>query len=387
VSLPPWAYPEGLTLARRVDIGLDSGSQVDTAALMARKKKPMAKKYIAKKHTWKKLLHRKSSNSKVRPWKRKRGVVVAIIVIGLSVAALALFVPSSPWALSASGSYNWPIKPFNQQHPIRGKFGDPRISTKHIDSPGKGSLSFHSGVDIAAPDGTAVYAVRPGEAHVENPYHIAVVENAGTKDQIIFGYWHIKLAVKAGQVVSEHQLLGHILAGYGHVHFSEKLGGKYVDPLRRGGLTPYYDHGKPTIQSLFFYKNSVYRNLDGTTIGGKVGLVVNIFDNPPIATSWPLDVLTPSLIQWKLVNSKGYAVISTRTAVDFSDYYTAPLTSVYAPGTIQNGPKQRAVYNFWLSKSINTTSLANGGRYKLTVTASDNRGNTTTQSFMFKVLN
>ena len=44
-----------------------------------------------------------------------------------------------------------PVKPFDEQHPVRGFFCDPRIGAK-------GSKAFHFGVDVAAPDGTAVAA-------------------------------------------------------------------------------------------------------------------------------------------------------------------------------------------------------------------------------------
>jgi len=79
------------------------------------KRKKMAKK---KQTVWKKILHHNSSNSKAgpckpckpscKPWKRWVGrhkkVVTAVIAIGLCVAVLAFFVPSSPVALLKSTS-------------------------------------------------------------------------------------------------------------------------------------------------------------------------------------------------------------------------------------------------------------------------------------------
>ena len=70
----------------------------------------------------------------------------------LAIAAVALAALVVP---AGAGAYSWPLKPFNRAHPIRGAFGDPRY---HLDT--EGSLSaFHFGVDIAAADGTRVYAV------------------------------------------------------------------------------------------------------------------------------------------------------------------------------------------------------------------------------------
>jgi hypothetical protein len=284
--------------------------------------------------------------------------------------------------------YNWPIKPFRRQHPIRGTFDDPRISTKLIDSPGTGSLSFHFGVDIAAPDGTAVYAVEGGLVDIRSKYpnDVAVVSRSGGhKGRLVFGYWHIRPVVENRQVVQEHQLLGHILAGYGHVHFAERLGGKYVNPLRRGGLTPYRDYGKPTIESAYTYQGGEYQDLKQATVGGTVGLVVNAFDTPVMKTPWSLERLTPTVIRWKLVDAQGM-VLQDHVAIDFNHHYTVPLTSVYAPGTIQNGPNQMGVYNFWLARNLDTIQLTNGV-YRLMVSASDIRGNRSVRTFGFKISN
>src|SRR5262249_10505266 len=68
--------------------------------------------------------------------------------------------------------YPWPIRPFHEQHPIRGNFGDPRtISTDAfgIDGLGlPGDYSFHNGVDISALAGTPVYPVVSGIAYWRN---------------------------------------------------------------------------------------------------------------------------------------------------------------------------------------------------------------------------
>jgi hypothetical protein len=285
--------------------------------------------------------------------------------------------------------YSWSVKPFGEQHPIRGTFDDPRISTRHIDSPGTGSESFHDGVDVVAPDGTAVYAVEGGLVHIRpnRPTDVAVISWLGrSRSRVTFGYWHIQPVVKNRQVVQEHQLLGHILAGYGHVHFDERLGKKYVNPLKRGRLTPYCDHGRPVIVSASSYRGGQYQALGEGSLSGRVGLVVDAFDRPPMRTPWPLVELTPSLIRWKLVDGLGNVVVPVHTVVNFSRFYTEPLTSVYAPGTLQNGPHQRGVYNFWLARRFDTTKLANG-TYSLVVSASDIRGNRSVRTFGLEVTN
>src|SRR2546430_8608642 len=66
-----------------------------------------------------------------------------------------------------SHSYDWPLKPFDRAHPVRGFLNDPRIYQR--------SEAFHFGIDIVARDGTAVYAVEAGRVFFDSPTAIAVV--------------------------------------------------------------------------------------------------------------------------------------------------------------------------------------------------------------------
>ena len=125
-------------------------------------------------------------------------------------------------------TYSWPLEPFDQPHPVRANFNDPRISGE--------SRAFHFGIDISAPNGTAVYAVEPGIVHLEDARAISVA--AGDTE---FGYWHVVPAVQARQQVAKHDLLGHIDAPWLHVHFAERRSGSYRNPLRAGALAPWND--------------------------------------------------------------------------------------------------------------------------------------------------
>ena len=90
-------------------------------------------------------------------------------------------------------SYGWPVKPFDEQHPVRGFFCDPRIGAK-------GSKALHFGVDVSAPDGTPVYAVAGGTVHSEGAQNVGVVTGSGRSH----GYWHIVKRVQHGQRVRKH---------------------------------------------------------------------------------------------------------------------------------------------------------------------------------------
>ncbi len=65
---------------------------------------------------------------------------------------------------------------------MRGYFNDPRISGS--------SRAFHFGIDISAPNGTPVHAVRGGIVHLEGTRSLSVADG-----DVDFGYWHIIPAV------------------------------------------------------------------------------------------------------------------------------------------------------------------------------------------------
>ena len=111
------------------------------------------------------------------------------------LGALALLAPA------AASAYGWPIKPFYQQHAIRGYFNDPRLSGPET--------GFHFGVDISAPDGTPVYAVEPGRVRVRTrAMAVSVFPKRGGH---LLSYWHVVPAVATNQRVRRHQLIGHVV--------------------------------------------------------------------------------------------------------------------------------------------------------------------------------
>src|SRR3977135_1050214 len=106
-------------------------------------------------------------------------------------------------------SYSWPLQPFDKPHPVRAYFNDPRISGQ--------SHAFHFGIDISAPNGTAVFTVEAGIVHLEDPRAISV--KTGEHEH---GYWHVVPVVSHLQQVAKHELLGHVDAPWLHVHFAER---------------------------------------------------------------------------------------------------------------------------------------------------------------------
>jgi hypothetical protein len=270
-----------------------------------------------------------------------------------ALAPPATVQPRTPQGAPRPYSYRWPVKPFSKQHPVRGFFGDPRIAN-HGDS-----RQFHFGVDISAPNGAPVYATLNGTAYVHS-LHSTTVEVVDS-DGVEFSYWHIVPTIRSGQrVVAYETVIGRIEEPYGHVHFSEKRDGRYLNPLRSGAMGPFVDDTTPSVRSV------VAR--DGL-------LVAETYDETPLAVPRPwydLPVM-PALVRWRLLDAQGRVAIGWNTAADFR--LTIPRASEFderwAPGTMQNHVRAPGRYKVVLSRSLGGLR----GRYVVEIAVSDTRGN------------
>jgi murein DD-endopeptidase MepM/ murein hydrolase activator NlpD len=300
----------------------------------------------------------------------------------------------------APGSYVWPVKPFDQSHAVRSTFGDPRT---WFDGPptaatlygGGGSFSFHQGVDIVVPDGTPVYPVRSGVVTLSSAMKVFVDAGAGSSEQ----YWHIVPAVHRGQhVVASVTVLGRVRRSYGHVHFTELIGGRAVNPLAAGHLTPYDDGTSPRI-------GPVELRLPGTStmvlpelVRGRVEVGVSATDRPDHGAlgTWTDMPTVPALITWRVERaSDGKTVVGEQTAFDVRKH--VPLQKdfwgVYLRGTRQNMPtfkqhrywRQPGLFVFRLG-ALDTRRLPDG-IYTIVATGSDIRGNSASARRILTIYN
>ncbi len=282
-------------------------------------------------------------------------------------------------ALAAPGpalAYGWPVKPVDEPHPIRGFFDDPRVAHGREEL----SRAFHFGVDIAAPDGTPVYAVERGTVN-RHAHNVAVTTAEGR----IFGYWHIDPVVRSKELVRTHQLLGRVQAGWGHVHLAESIDGEYLNPLRFGGLEPYVDDTPPTIAAIMLLRDG--RLVDIAHVTGVVDLEADAYDTPVPEPrgAWSSSRVTPALLRWRVV--AGLAEEGPwHVAADFRFVLLpdALFSLVYAPGTHENRALRPGRYRFYLEQGFDTRSLPDGF-YRLEVSAGDMRGNTTTSALPFRI--
>ena len=289
------------------------------------------------------------------------------------ICVLLLLVSTLTVPGSAS-AYSWPLKPFDEQHPIRAYFDDPRIQFA--------AVSFHFGIDICAAEGTPVYAVAAGTAHVHSD-NVAIAEGGH-----VFGYWHVKPSVAQDSYVHLHQEIGTVMPHWGHVHFAENVGGVSLNPLRPGALEPYADTTSPTIADITADVEG--KPLDSRRVTGTVGLVATAYDTPPPPlppAPWTLSRVTPALLKWRIL--RGSTVVRPwRTAFDFRDSLLPPelFWTVFAPGTTQNRANHPGHYRFWLTRGWDTRDLPNG-LYRIEVAAHDTQGNSGTASTLLRVAN
>jgi Peptidase family M23 len=305
----------------------------------------------------------------------RRAPLLLAVLVALAVPAAA---GSHPNARRVAG-YPWPLKPFDREHPVRGNFDDPRVEFVGDEL----ASNFHFGIDIAAADGTPVYAVAPGIASRHRDY--VDVLTASGRD---FGYWHVAPAVKDRHAVKQGQLLGHVLPGWGHVHFAENLNGVYVNPLRRGALTPYVDTTPPTVEAVTIARAG--RTVNPAKVSGIVDLTCDAYDVPEVDPPWPWQQtrVTPALIRWRIVGADGRPATRWKTAVDFR-FALLPdglFSLVYAAGTKQNRASRPGRYVFYLDEGWSSARLPDGS-YRLVVGAWDTRGNGGYGSLPFTIAN
>jgi hypothetical protein len=264
--------------------------------------------------------------------------------------------PCSAGCRPYGAEVGWPLAPFHAQHPIRAGLNELRADSLHV------------GVDIQARDGSAVYAVQPGVARVLAP--------SGPNARVQVGdyiYWHITPRVWTGELVIPFEtVLGTVMAGYGHIAFSELgAGGQYVNPLRPGGtvLEPYVDRARPVIGA------------PSVAAGGQVIVAAYDPQNYVRRTTYLTPVLAPAAIAYRLYDTHGSAVTPLEWALrgtHLLSYLERSL--IYAPGARAPGyacfATQPVCVPDWIYRVAGGLApplpprLATG-RYRLTVYAWD----------------
>lgn len=122
------------------------------------------------------------------------------------------------------------IRPLKNMYSISSGFGrryHPILKT----------LRAHTGIDIAAPKGTPVYATADGTVTNENPgggYGMVIVISHGYSYKTLYAHLS-KKAVKPGQKVKRGQVIGYVgstgMSSGSHLHYEVIKNGKHVNPV------------------------------------------------------------------------------------------------------------------------------------------------------------
>jgi hypothetical protein len=192
--------------------------------------------------------------------------------------ALSLLIVGPLPAQTDTTTHGWPAAPFFSSHPSTGVFGEFRntLSSDH----------FHNGLDIPMPDGSPIYAVYNGtitsigttagsgdNAYVRVQYSVSGLSKSDA-------YVHIgpNPLLRMGDPVTAHQtVLGTILPGLGHVHFTNGLSGAEINPIRpAGGFAPYIDNYPPKIRWARFFVDETDVEFLGGRLSGAVDIRVHV---------------------------------------------------------------------------------------------------------------
>lgn len=298
--------------------------------------------------------------------------------------------------------HGYPITPFSSTHPITGVFCEFR-NTGSADH-------FHNGTDIPMPDGSPVYPVYSGtvvslsptgtDAYVRVRYNVSGLIKSDA-------YVHINPnpLLQVGDSVYAYQtVLGNILTGQGHVHFTNGYVGAEINGIRpNGGLTPFIDIYRPGIRSVRFFIDGTNTEFQNNRVSGSVDIRVQIADttagNPGGISSSTINNGT-YIAGYKILSADRLTVVyePPSAGVRFR-FDTKPndtyVGNVFAPGS-DLSTHIYAVTNGDGADYINNTRIVNNnawntlnvpvGNYVAMVFAQDTRSNADTAYVAIQVI-
>jgi hypothetical protein len=326
-----------------------------------------------------------------RTYSAHRALAALAVSLGLALlgaVGIGAVAQAGTSSEGCAGSYGWPVKPFDQPHPIRGSFGDPRTifhgpPTRRTLLTGDGGFSFHQGVDVSAPNGARVFAVAGGT--VVDVTHDRIRVDCGNGRA--FEYWHLQASVHVGQrMTAGETFMGTVRRPQQHVHLTQLQDGHAVNPVAPGRLTPYTDTTTPRVLDISIRQTETGSDEMPQFIRGDVLFIAEAVDTPalPVPGIWNGLPVTPARVSWRIERWTGRVVVPERVARDVRESLPSNdrFWSTFARGTCQNmsvfghhySYLQSGRYVFKLTAQPFDTRELPDGVYNLVVTAEDIAG-------------
>ncbi len=170
-------------------------------------------------------------------------------------------------------AYDYPMKPFNRQHKVIATLAESRGDR------------FHTGVDISPKTTVStdsfwlVYSLR-SDTILRYNYPADTFTNGVFDDDGIYWYLHLTNRVADSTFVTAFvDTIGRIYASKTHCHFIEKDStGRYINPLRSAGLSPFTDTTSPIIESVSFKRQGSSVHLNKDSLNDTVDIVIRVYD-------------------------------------------------------------------------------------------------------------
>lgn len=200
-------------------------------------------------------------------------------------AILSLFTSFLLYGQTDTIKYKWPYDPMTSARTIGGTFAEYRSTSANG--------HYHNGTDMSGAAGTPILAVLPGVVAVayddggtgyDSYIRVTSTINGQSKN---ITYYHTRPVVSVGQQVVEGQQISTVAIDHVHLidyRFGGSLSTSHLNALRPGGgLTIYEDYWKPNIRYVKFFVDNSNIQLQPSSLGGKVDIIVHIEEvsSPP----------------------------------------------------------------------------------------------------------
>jgi len=305
---------------------------------------------------------------------------------------------------TVAGAIDWPVGSGDVPYPIGNSYGE-------FQNYG-GDPYYHPGIDILAPAGTPVYAVKAGYVKAvltisaDLHWRVAVGDSAGESECDGWLYAHLdesSIVVNEGDYVEQGQHLGNLVAwpvaDFHHLHFVKirnsgtvwdsnwQFIGNPLDELAILGDTtaPVFEDATPG-QKLAYCRNQsdIYFG-DGSPLSGDVDIIAYAYDyidnhtwkvapykldyriDGDTATGWINSVTFSGTLDYENNIESVYqddAACNTRANYDYRDFFFN-VTNTDGDGIIETSDREKS----W------RTAVFHNGEYVITVRASDRSGN------------